>query len=35
MKENRVTGHLSMLESPDAVARLIADFANYLNISAR
>ncbi len=35
MKENRVTGHLSMLESLDAVARLIADFAHNLNISAR
>jgi len=29
------TGHLSMLESPDAVARLIADFANNLNDSAQ
>jgi len=29
------TGHLSMLESPDAVARLIADFANNLNNSAQ
>jgi pimeloyl-ACP methyl ester carboxylesterase len=29
------TGHLSMLESPDAVAGLIADFANHLNMSAQ
>jgi pimeloyl-ACP methyl ester carboxylesterase len=29
------TGHLSMLESPDAVAGLIADFANNLNVAAR
>jgi pimeloyl-ACP methyl ester carboxylesterase len=29
------TGHLSMLESPNAVAGLIADFGNHLNMSAQ
>jgi pimeloyl-ACP methyl ester carboxylesterase len=28
------TGHLSMLESPDAVAALIADFAHGLTMAA-